>query len=102
MAKRDLEKIIGRIEDATTDVEEAREERNDIRRKCLDHVIVVNDAGLSRILTRYVTYYHQSRTHLSLARDSPQPRPIAPPELGSIVAIPQVGGLHHRYERRAA
>jgi putative transposase len=73
-----------------------------IRRECLDHVIVVNEAGLSRILTRYLAYYHQSRTHLSLAKDSPQPRPIAPPTLGSVVAIPQVGGLHHRYDRRAA
>jgi putative transposase len=43
-----------------------------------------------------------SRTHLSLAKDSPQPRPIAPPTLGPVVAIPQVGGLHHRYDRRAA
>ena len=50
-----------------------------IRRECLDHVIVVNEIGLSRILTRYLAYYHESRTHLSLAKDSPQPRPIAPP-----------------------
>ena len=73
-----------------------------IRRECLDHVIVVNEIGLSRILTRYLAYYHQSRTHLSLAKDSPQPRPIAPPTLGPVVASPQVGGLHHRYDRRAA
>jgi hypothetical protein len=73
-----------------------------IRRECLDHVIVVNEAGLSRLLTRYLAYYHQSRTHLSLAKDSPHPRPIAPPTLGPVVAIPQVGGLHHRYNRRAA
>jgi len=38
------------------------------RRKCLDHVIVLNEIGLSRILTRYVAYYHESRTHLSLAK----------------------------------
>ena len=73
-----------------------------IRRECLDHVIVANETGLSRILTRYLAYYHRSRTHLSLAKDSPQPRPIAPPTLGPVVAIPQVGGLHHRYDRRAA
>jgi transposase InsO family protein len=73
-----------------------------IRRECLDHVIVVNETGLSRVLSRYLAYYHQSRTHLSLAKDSPQPRPIAPPALGPVVAIPQVGGLHHRYDRRAA
>jgi transposase InsO family protein len=73
-----------------------------IRRECLDHVIVLNDIGLTRILTRYLAYYHRSRTHLSLAKDSPQPRPIAPSTLGPVVVIPQVGGLHHRYERRAA
>jgi len=73
-----------------------------IRRECLDHVIVVNEAGLSRLLTRYLTYYHQSRTHLSLDNDSPRPRPIAPPMCGQVVASPQVGGLHHRYDRRAA
>jgi transposase InsO family protein len=73
-----------------------------IRRECLDHVIVVNEAGLSRVLSGYLAYYHQARTHLSLAKDSPDPRPIAPPTLGQVVAIPLVGGLHHRYDRRAA
>jgi transposase InsO family protein len=73
-----------------------------IRRECLDHVIVMNEAGLSRILTSYLAYHHRARTHLSLAKDSPQPRRIAPPALGQIVATPQVGGLHHRYDRRAA
>jgi hypothetical protein len=38
--------------------------------------------------------FHQSRTHLSLDKDSPQPRPIAPPTCGPVVASPQVGGLH--------
>jgi hypothetical protein len=73
-----------------------------IRRECLDHVVVMNETGLSRILTRYLAYYHQSRTHLSLAKDSPHHRSIAPATLGPVVAIPQVGGLHHRYDRRAA
>ena len=73
-----------------------------IRRECLDHVIIVNEAGLTRRLTRYLTYYHQSRTHLALAKDAPQPRPIAPPAVGPVIATPQVGGLHHRYDRRAA
>jgi transposase InsO family protein len=71
-----------------------------IRRECLDHVIVVSETGLSRILTRVGT--PQSRTHLSLAKDSPQPRPTARPTIDPVVAIPQVGGLHHRYDRRAA
>jgi hypothetical protein len=49
-----------------------------------------------------MAYYHESRTHLSLAKDTPAPRLVHPPEIGRIVAIQQVGGLHHRYERRAA
>jgi transposase InsO family protein len=72
-----------------------------IRRECLDHVLVMSEAGLSRIVMRYLTYYHEARTHLSLAKDSPNPRTVAPPATGQIVATPQVGGLHHRYDRRA-
>jgi hypothetical protein len=55
-----------------------------------------------RNLKGFVTYYHESRTHLSLAKDTPDSRPVHPPALGAVAAIPQVGGLHHRYERRAA
>jgi putative transposase len=73
-----------------------------VRRECLDHVIVFNATGLLRLMKRYGAYYEQSRTHLSLNKDAPIPRPIAPPADGHVVAIPQVGGLHHRYERRAA
>jgi putative transposase len=73
-----------------------------IRRECLDHVIVFHERSLRRILCSYFDYYHRSRTHLSLGKDSPEPRAIQPPEMGSVVAVPQVGGLHHRYERRAA
>jgi len=73
-----------------------------IRRECLDHVIVFNENSLRRTLNSYFDYYHRSRTHLSLGKDSPEPRAIQPPEMGSVVALPQVGGLHHRYERRAA
>ena len=73
-----------------------------IRRECLDHVIVWNKGGLRRVLQAYVAYYQRSRTHLSLDKDSPVPRETAPPSAGCLVAIPQVGGLHHRYERRAA
>jgi putative transposase len=73
-----------------------------IRRECLDHVIVLNAAHLRRILTRYLRYYHRTRTHLSLEKDAPEPRPVNPPTVGPIVEIPEVGGLHHRYERRAA
>ena len=73
-----------------------------IRRECLDHVIVFNEAGLRRTLSLYFSYYHATRPHLSLQKDSPEPRAVQLPGLGRVVAVPQVGGLHHRYERRAA
>jgi putative transposase len=66
------------------------------------HVIVLSASGLRRVLELSVTYYERSRTHLSLDKDAPIPRPITPHSKGCIVAIPQVGGLHHRYERHAA
>ena len=71
-------------------------------RECLDHVIVLNETGLRRILKSYFEYYERTRTHLSLGKDSPIGRPIQPVTVGPDVAIPQVGGLHHRYERVAA
>jgi putative transposase len=73
-----------------------------IRRECLDHVIVLNERGLHRTLKSYFEYYEQSRTHLSLDKDAPLSRAIHPPEMGRVIELPQVGGLHHRYERRAA
>ena len=71
-----------------------------IRRECLDHVVVRNRQHLSRILKKYFVYYHRSRTHLALAKDAPESRAIM--SNGKILAIFQVGGLHHRYERLAA
>ena len=73
-----------------------------IRRACLDHVIVLHERPLRRVLHAYFEYYYRSRTHISSGKDSPEPRAIQPPEMGAVVAVPQVGGLHHRYERRAA
>lgn len=73
-----------------------------IRRECLDHVIVLNESSLRRILKSYFEYYLYSRTHLALDKDAPEPRAIQSPELGAVIEIPEVGGLHHRYERRAA
>ncbi|HWQ55429.1 MAG TPA: integrase core domain-containing protein [Bryobacteraceae bacterium] len=73
-----------------------------IRRECLDHVIVFNEASLQRHVKSFMAYYHESRTHLSLAKDAPESRPVQAAEAGRIVSIPQAGGLHHRYERRAA
>jgi transposase InsO family protein len=73
-----------------------------IRRECLDHVIVWNERSLRRTLHNYFAYYQRSRTHLALGKDAPERRAVEPPEQGRVVAIPQVGGLHHRYQRRAA
>ncbi len=73
-----------------------------IRRECLDHVIVLSERYLRRILSSYFEYYHRSRTHLSLEKDCPELRPVHPPGAGKVIAFPQVGGLHHRYERLAA
>src|SRR6266403_2612979 len=73
-----------------------------IRRECLDHVVVLGERHLRRTLTRYFAYYHWARTHLSLDKDAPDGRPTEPPGPGMIIPIPEVGGLHHRYVRRAA
>src|SRR6266403_1214034 len=73
-----------------------------IRRECLDHVIVLSERGLRRTLKSYFEYYEESRTHLSLDKDAPITRAVQQPNLGKVVELPQVGGLHRRYERRAA
>ncbi len=73
-----------------------------IRRECLDYVIVFNERHLRRVLSSYADYYHRTRTHLSLEKDCPVTRPVHSPTRGKVIAIAQVGGLHHRYERRAA
>jgi putative transposase len=72
------------------------------RRECFDHVIVFNEAGLLRLMTLYCSYYERSRTHLSPDKDTPIPHPVTPSREGTLIAIAAVGGLHHRYERRAA
>ncbi len=72
-----------------------------IRRECLDHIVVLNERHLRRVLNAYLVYYNQTRTHLALSKDAPVSRATSPPRDGNVVAIPQIGGLHHRYERRA-
>jgi putative transposase len=72
-----------------------------VRRECLNHVIVFNETHLLRILTDYFAYYHEARSHLSLDRNAPIRRQVEPPSQGRVVAIPYVGGLHHRYTRAA-
>ena len=73
-----------------------------IRRECLDHVIVFSERSLYRHLRDFVKYYHRTRTHLGLQKDTPESRPVQSKEAGRIISIPEVGGLHHRYERYAA
>jgi transposase InsO family protein len=71
-----------------------------IRRECLDHVIVLGENHLRRVLKAYFAYYNESRTHLSLEGDAPVPR--FPEKTGKVIALPLAGGLHHRYSRLAA
>jgi transposase InsO family protein len=70
-----------------------------LRRDCLDHMIAVNERQLRRVIRSYVDYYHKDRTHLGLEKDTPEERYVEPRETGEVVAIPRVGGLHHRYSR---
>ena len=73
-----------------------------LRRECLDHVIVLGEEHVRRILRKYLDYYHSSRTHLALDKDAPEPRERHSIDAGKVIALPMVGGLHHRYTRRAA
>jgi transposase InsO family protein len=73
-----------------------------IRRERVDHLIVLNERHLRRILRQYFADYHTCRTHLSLSKDSPKPRTVQPPDLGKVVAFLFLGGLHHHYGRKAA
>lgn len=73
-----------------------------LRRECLDHVVVLSQGQLHRLVQSYLAYHHGWRTHLGLGKDAPEPRRVQPPGEGKIVAFPEVGGLHHHYERRAA
>jgi putative transposase len=73
-----------------------------VRRDCLNHIIILGESHLRKILARYFDYYHKYRTHLSLEKDAPERRPIQDAKLGEVIEFPEVGGLHHHYERRAA
>jgi putative transposase len=72
-----------------------------IRLELLDHVIVLNERHLRRLMTEFFGYYHTCRTHRSLDQNAPEPRDIEPPERGKVWAEPYLGGLHHRYRRVA-
>ena len=73
-----------------------------IRRECLDHVVVLHQRHLHRILAAYFDHYHRWRCHQGLAMDCPEPRPVQPPELGDVVEVAESGGMYRHYERRAA
>jgi transposase InsO family protein len=73
-----------------------------LKRECLNHMIVFNEAHARRILRDYLEYYHGSRTHLGLDKDAPDGRAVEPVELGPVQRRPMVGGLHSRYHRAAA
>ena len=73
-----------------------------VRRECLDHVITFDERHLRRVLGEYCGYYNSSRTHLGLEKDCPMPRHVEHPVIGPIEQRPVLGGLHHRYFRRAA
>ena len=68
-----------------------------IRRDCLDYVVVFGERHLRHLLESYQRYYNEARTHLSLSKDAPAPRAVQ--AVGSIIAKPFLGGLHHQYVR---
>jgi hypothetical protein len=72
------------------------------RRELTDHLIVLGERHLLRCVREYAKYYNRDRTHMALAGDTPNGRPVEMPETGKVIAIPRLGGLHHRYVRRAA
>ena len=74
------------------------------RREILDHIIALNERHLLRLLQDYVSYYYQDRIHDSLGKDAPQGRPVEPKPAGSatVISLPRLGGLHHRYAWRQA
>jgi transposase InsO family protein len=73
-----------------------------LRRECLDHVVIFNERHLHGVIREYLDYYHHHRTHQALEHDCPVPRLVEDPDQGKIIELSLVGGLHHRYTRKAA
>ncbi len=75
-----------------------------LRRELLDHVVILSRHHLIQLVHSYIRYYHEDRCHLGLARDTPDRRPVTPKPSAhaKVVALPRVGGLHHRYTWREA
>jgi hypothetical protein len=72
-----------------------------LRRKLLDHVIVLGERHLLRLVRQHAAYYNKDRPHISLDGDAPEARTVEPPTAGRVIALPKVGGIHHRYARAA-
>ena len=74
------------------------------RREMLEHVVILSERHLVRLVRLYISYYHEDRCHLGLYKDTPDERPVTPrpSPAAKVVALPRVGGLHHRYEWREA
>jgi hypothetical protein len=73
-----------------------------VRHDCLDHVVVLGERHLHRVPKSCFAHYHGARCHMALAGDAPEHRDVQPPVMGKVIALPEVGGLHHRCVRRAA
>lgn len=73
-----------------------------VRRDCLDHVVVLGERHVRCVLKSYLAYYHGARCHMSLDGDASGHREVQPPAMGKVIKFPEVGGLHHRYERHTA
>ncbi len=73
-------------------------------RELLDHLIVVSDVHLRRLIRDYISYYHADRIHDSLEKDTPAKRPVSckPAQSAQLISFPRLGGLHHRYDWRQA
>ncbi|MFT5432873.1 MAG: putative transposase [Myxococcota bacterium] len=75
-----------------------------VRRECLDHIVILNEAHLSRVLEAYAhVYFNKARPHQGLGQRIPANEPVEPPNetTAIVVAIPVLGGLHHDYRRAA-
>jgi len=74
-----------------------------VRRECLDHLLVLSEGHLRRVVREYVAYFNTARPHQGSGQRMPPPQPPPPPagSGGTVVAIPVPGGLHHDYQRAA-
>ena len=79
-----------------------RETRRNVPRELIDHMIVLSERQLLRCVREFARFYNADGPHMSINGDAPRGRAVEPPEDGTVIALPRLGGLHHRYARRAA